>query len=170
MQTFRAVVTLVGSLSLCACGEASAERPEPKDCHEDATQEAPPATLEIGVGGPSNFQRLVDGASHELVLGSQGGWMPAPVFRVNAEALGTDGDCAFIDVDASVESFEPRSYRFELPALPFGDEYWFVGSLPLFLSTELEDVVGRRCSMTATFVDDRVGASAAVSVVLVDND
>jgi hypothetical protein len=166
----KAGMILVGSLFICACG-AGGDGPEaePGGCTEAPLRKDPVlGALEIGIGGPTNFRALPDGASHDLVLGSQGGWMPAPVFRIDAEAFGTDGECAFIDVDANVEGFAPRNYHFAVPKQPEDDPFWYVGSLPLFLSTEIDDVLGRSCMISATFSDDGVSASAEVTVMLVN--
>jgi len=126
--------------------------------------------LVIGEGGPDDFRPIADNTSEELVLGSQGGYMVTPVLRIDAELLGTDGSCPTLDVTHAVESLSPAQFHFNLPAFDPKERYWYVGSLPLFLSWQTSGLVGKSCVLSATFHDQGVAAMAEVHTKLIDND
>jgi len=152
-----------------ACGGADAEEPAPAgDCQAPSTAGTPvDGALQIGSGGPRDFKALSDGQSHELVLGSQGGYMPSPVFRVDGSAFDSDGVCAFMHVDLDVDGRDRATFDFMVrPTV--AENAWYFGGLPLFLSTDASVLDGRNCLIRATFNDDGREASAEVEVVLSD--
>jgi hypothetical protein len=171
---FVSVAALLGALAALGCGTANDPRraPEPARCTRPSPSKAAPldAVLEIGSGGPGNFRAHEDGDTTEIVIGSQGGYMAIPVFRVDAVAMGSDGQCAYLDVRAAVSSLAPLDYSVRLPDASPADPYWYFGTLPLFLSYELDAVVGKTVTYSATFTDDGMSASDEVTLLLVDDD
>jgi len=135
-----------------------------------ATARSVDGALVIGEGGPNDFRAIVDGASEELVLGSQGGYMVTPVLRIDSQMLGTDGSCPTLDVTHLVESLAPAQFHFKLPPFDPQERYWYVGSLPLFLSWETASLVGKTCVLAATFQDHGMAATAEIHTSLVDRD
>jgi hypothetical protein len=156
------------ALILLACSPGNENAP---GCSDSTSHGEPVAgALEIGIGGPSDFRALFAGEMQELVLGSQGGYMVTPVFRVDAAALGTDGTCAFIEVTHTVESMPPAHFHFMLPSFDASEPYWYIGSLPLFLSRETTSLVGKSCTLSALFQDGGVATSAEAHTLLVDQN
>ena len=88
-----AVGLALGALAVVVgCGEH-----EPPEAAPDLASCQPPppfrgepiaGALEIGTGGPHDFRASSDGDATEIVLGSQGGYMAVPVFRVDAGLMG----------------------------------------------------------------------------------
>jgi len=156
-------------LLLAACGgTGEGEKPPSDDCQAPSSPGAPVEdALQIGTGGPRDFVALADGQNHELVLGSQGGYMPSPVFRVDAAAFGTDGECAYMHVDLDVDGRDRASFDFMVRPTS-GDSAWYFGGLPLFLSTDASALDGRSCRILASFNDDDRETSAEVQVILSD--
>lgn len=164
---------VVCTLVTGACGEhSSTPTTSPTECSSTPPTRPEPVAgaLEIGEGGPVDFRPIADGSSEELVLGSQGGYMVTPIFRIDTTLFDTDGKCAYIDVTHTVGTLDPASYHFVLPTQPSGEPYWYIGSLPLFLSYQSTGLVGQTCSLSATFGDDGKTTSAEVHTSLVDND
>jgi hypothetical protein len=123
--------------------------------------------LAIGNGSAADFAPYEQGASEQLILGPQGGYMLTPTLRVDAASLGTDGSCVFLDWEATVEEQPAQLAHFKIPdAGTSGDRYWYWEMLPLFLSRDLPSLVDRACSITVAFADDGVGTSSHVDVLL----
>lgn len=164
----RATFALASLWALGACGTGTAEPTPSDDCTAPSKPGEPVAgALQIGTGGPRDFRAFAQGESHELVLGSQGGYMPSPIFRVDAASFGTDGVCAFMHVDLDVDGRERASFDFMVRPT-HSDGAWYFGGLPLFLSTDASVLDGRSCRILATFNDDDRDASADVQVILSD--
>lgn len=158
--------------ALVACGDGSSVTPVAPDppCPGPAPTRAAPidGALAIGAGGPTDFRAFADGDSIAIVVGSQGGYMALPVFRVDASALGTDGRCAYLKVIASAGALAPQTFDIKLPSSSPSDPYWYFGSLPLFLSSNESDLVDQSVTYNAAFRDDGKEADAAVSLMLVE--
>ncbi len=129
-----------------------------------------PDALTIGSGSPQRFVPSTDGDTTELIIGSQGGYMAVPLFRVDSAAFGTDGVCAYLRVEAAVDGRAPENYTIRLPDSSPSEPYWYFGTLPLFLSYDEVDVVDRDCTYSAAFIDDGREADAQVTLHLVDNE
>jgi hypothetical protein len=139
------------------------------ECDQAVSRETPvEGALEIGNGGPNDFEPIVDGDDEELVVGSQGGYMVTPVFRIDASLMQSDGVCVMLDVTHAVEAHEPAQFSFRVRDQPAGEMYWFVGNLPLFLATDDADLLGKACTLSATLRDDGRTASASVTTTLVN--
>jgi hypothetical protein len=165
----------VGALAVAVgCGghEPSEPAPDLASCQPPPPLRSEPiaGALEIGTGGPHDFRASSDGDEAEIVLGSQGGYMAVPVFRVDPGLMGTDGACAYLSVHVEVTTLDPVDYEVRLPNSTPTDPYWYFGTLPLFLASNPATLVGQTATYAATFRDDGKAASDAVSVVLVNND
>jgi len=156
-----------------ACGSAG-EKPSAAEtgCTGLAPTSGTPVSgaLTIGSGSPQRFTPSMDGDTTELIIGSQGGYMAVPLFRVDATLLGTDGVCTYLRVEAAVDGQEPQNYTLKMPDSMPSEQYWYFGTLPLFLSYEETGIVDRDCTYTAAFLDDGREADAQVTLRLVDDE
>jgi hypothetical protein len=160
---------LLGACGAVACSSPAETPAADSACDKPVTREiSVEGALEIGNGGPNDFEPILDGDDEELVVGSQGGYMVTPVFRIDASLLGSDGVCPMLDVTHAIETREPAAFSFRMRDQPAGDMYWFVGNLPLFLATDDADLLGKTCTLSATFRDDGRTASASVTTTLVN--
>lgn len=160
--------------ALVACGGSTSGPPMPDPpCTGPTPASGAPidGALEIGAGSGDDFRVSVDGDSTELVIGSQGGAMAVPVFRVDASAMGTDGACAYLQVITSFDDDSaPRNFEIRLPNSSPADPYWFFTTLPLFLANYASDIVGKTVTYNAAFRDDGKEADAQVRLLLVDDE
>lgn len=168
-------IALSASALMCgACGGGHDESPPApqNDCTGPVRTKGTlvPDALTIGTGSPQRFSPSMDGDATELIVGSQGGYMAVPLFQVDAAAMGTDGVCAYLDVQAAVDGQDPEDYVIRLPDSSPSERYWYFGTLPLFLSYDEGTVLDRDCTYTAAFIDDEREADAEVTLHLVDNE
>jgi hypothetical protein len=167
-----AAVLLALALAGCAADAAS---PGEEDC--GASPEA--ATwiedaLALGLasdGAPAGFQPVVDGASLELVLGSQGGWMITPILAVDRSMMASDGACVdvAVEVDLGIGG-EPFAFQVTVPELGGTDQHFYSEPLPVFLSYDLAELDGRTASITAVVTDDDVASSCQVAALLTNRE
>ena len=158
-----------------ACGGGD-EPPEPAPkpvCSGPTPTRGTPidGALAIGTGDASYYRPYVDGDRAQIVVGSQGGYMAIPVFRVDATLLGTDGFCTYLKVIATVDDgSDPHNFDIKLPNSSPSDAFWYFGTLPLFLASDESQILGHTVTYNASFYDDGKEADAAVSLLLVDDD
>lgn len=160
--------------AVVACGGGESHQPVPDPtCTGPAPTRGTPIDggLEIGTGTGDDFQASMDGDPTELVIGSQGGVMAVPVFRVDARALGTDGACTYLKVIATFDDGSvPLNFDIRMPNSSPSEPYWFFTTLPLFLANRASDIVGKTVTYNAAFRDDGKEADAQVSLLLVNNE
>ena len=162
------------TLALAGCA-ADAAGPDGEDC--GASPEA--ATwiedaLALGVasgGGAGGFQPVADGASLELVLGSQGGWMITPILAVDRSMMASDGACVHVAVEVDLGiGGEPIAFEVTLPELGGTDQHFYSDPLAVFLSYNLAELDGRTASITAVVTDDDVASSHQVAARLANRE
>jgi hypothetical protein len=176
LRGFRAcaLATLLAP-GVVACGgggDGGEPKPNPVCTGPTPTKGTPvDGALEIGTGMGDAFRASADGDPAELVVGTQGGAMAVPVFRVDASALGTDGTCAYLKVIATLDDGSaPRNFDLRMPSSSPSEKYWFYTTLPLLLADSATELVGKTVTYNAAFRDDGQEADARVSLLLVDNE
>ena len=120
-----------------------------------------------GGGDGGGFQPVADGASLELVLGSQGGWMITPVLAVDRSMMASDGACVHVAVEVDLGAGgQPIAYQVILPEIGGTDLHFYSEPLPVFLSYDLTELDGRTATITAVVTDDDVASSCQVAALL----
>ena len=174
----RASRATVGRLSLAlaltlGCGEEPQDQPN-LDCEwTEPTKGSVTGALEIGTGGPNDFQAYADGQTEQLVRGTQGGYMILPELRADASALATDGRCVRVVMNALIEPLAGETVgvsaptiSLTLPPLARKGGAFYVDPIPLFLSLDVNSLVGRHTQISAEFMDAQHYATAEARVLL----
>lgn len=159
------------ALALALAGCAADAGPAGEDC--GASPEASATWIEDAValgltgGGGNRFQPVADGASLELVLGSQGGWMITPVLAVDRSMMASDGACVHVAVEVDLGAGgQPIAFEVTLPELGGTDLHFYSEPLSVLLSYDLAELDGRTATITAVVTDDDVASSCQVAALL----
>jgi hypothetical protein len=159
--------TLMVSAAPLACSSTDPHPAVTRCAEPTGDGRAVDGAVALGLGDPQTFVAFEDGASVSLIHGPQGGWMITPVIRADQARLGTDGVCAYLDLEADVDGQEPLPLHFRLSELVEQGDYLFTEAIPFLLSFNVTALAGRSCVLSAAWQDDGRSATARASLTLV---
>lgn len=167
-MTRRFALALLSSSAL-ACGTAETGDGD-ADCLPSDTSgvEAPGAAiLGLDAGG---FAAIENGATLELELGTQGGWMVRPQVRIATSALGAGaGACVWIESTATIDGSADPISMVEVPQFSYDGATGLSRPLLVLLSFDLGAVEGRDATIEVRVEGPGAGTTASVDVSLVND-
>jgi len=159
----------VTALFAFACSPDSPDNPSEERCAEPLPSRGTTVegALELGEGDAGSFTSYEDGQQTVLIQGPQGGFMITPVLRADLGKMGTDGRCVYVSLAASIDGLDPIGLQVHVTELASSGSYLSTEPLPFLLAFDLNLLVGKSCTVSATWRDDDVSAIAQSTVVLV---